>query len=373
MRLAIAFGALALASACPDDWVNPCIIADRGNDMGPKNERWCGTSGPGYIGQVSGNSAGNQNYLNSFGQAMGLYDTSLNIGSYNGQGARHYSSSHWEYNGNKWRTLYSGSSHIYLQECSNICVNHPECTSFAFSSNENARNDEARWDDHAAGDVGHRFSGKTSSILRGRCWLYRYCDTKALHSSNNYKQWWLGTREDGAYDGTHAICKKKAELDDHCKNDNSCVKDCPAGQQLKTDSSGKNYCQACPTGTYKLGTNANQCKNCHVCPNGQYESNECTASSDTVCKTHSPNCGATSYEVVSAVSGNDGRDRQCALCDICAAGYEVDEGCRRTDPWVDQYWLPKERQLALLLRQGEGRGSVAQEECAQDAGLLDAR
>ena len=334
---------LVAAQACPDEWVNPCIIADRGLEMGPKNERWCGEnpSDPGFIGRVNGNHG--NNWVNSFGKALGLNDRSLNIQSYNGAAASGSGSS-WNYNGNKYRTLYSGASTIYLQECSNICVNHPTCTSFAFASNGAARNDEAQWDDHASGDVGQRFNGKTGTTLMGYCYLYAYCDTSKLQHNDNKKQWWLGTKSDGAYDGVHQVCTMKAALDTHCKNDNSCLSECPAGQALKQDAAGKNFCDPCAAGTFKEGINAKQCEACAICPSGQFEDagGKCTASADTVCATHSPTCGHDSYEVEAAISGNDGRDRKCALCKVCAAGYEVEEGCRMADPWVGQYWSSNE-------------------------------
>ena len=75
-------GAAALVAACPDDWVNPCIITSK--ELAPKNERWCGTSRSGYIGQVGNSGTGSNNYVNDWGAALGFYDSSLNIQSYNG-------------------------------------------------------------------------------------------------------------------------------------------------------------------------------------------------------------------------------------------------------------------------------------------------
>ena len=159
-------GAAALVAACPDDWVNPCIITSK--ELAPKNERWCGTSRSGYIGQVGNSGTGSNNYVNDWGAALGFYDSSLNIQSYNGVRASGSNSANWHYNGQKHNRLYSNSNYVYLQECSNSCVNHPTCTSFAFEGTEHARNDESRWDNHARGDVGQTGSSKTSTILRGR-------------------------------------------------------------------------------------------------------------------------------------------------------------------------------------------------------------
>eukprot|EP00937_MAST-01D_sp_MAST-1D-sp2_P005379 g5379.t1 len=593
MKLVCAAALVAAALACPDDWINPCIIADKSTALGPQNERWCGTSGDGYIGQVGGNGQGNHNYVNDFGKALGLFDTSLNIQSYNGAAASNGGQSAWNYNGNKYNTLYSSATHVYLQECSNICVNHPECTSFAFESSEHAHGDEARWDDHARGDVGQTGSSKTNQVLRGKCYLYKHCNVGDLQTLNNRKQWWLGTADQGAHDGTHAACKAKAQS--LCKNSDSCVKKCDAGQELKAAQQeadtidftehiggccsgrnelgttvvgasgsdnraqriakckatchamegcvsfeahpggpnqpasnapgcwfssscrsneypagncghdlyinnkaqrrlaeaisnqpsghgpdqvlineptngvsgtgwsntkvGKGYrhhtntnmhgpwgndvrsvertfqidgntcdaqctvswvqygehtrdnewdrvyvndvevgsiqmyhttrtqkagtwtgacsnalklrftsdldqhyhdeawgfggvkivrqackveqtCEACDEGFFKLGKNDNACEPCRNCTAGQYETadGQCTATQNRVCATHSDACGQDQYEDQSAISGNDGRDRVCNDCRVCPAGTEVDVGCRRPDPWSDQYW-----------------------------------
>ena len=128
---------LVATQACPPDWVNPCIISDRNLALGPQNKRWCTTSSSGYIGKVS-----NNNYVNQFGNAMGYSDSIFNI------------------NGRNRAGLYSNPSNVYLQECSNICVNHPTCTSFTFSSRTARRNSPSSWSDSA------RIGGE---LMQGDC------------------------------------------------------------------------------------------------------------------------------------------------------------------------------------------------------------
>ena len=45
-------GLVAFVAACPDEWVNPCVIAGRGGELNARNRQWCGTSGAGYLGRL---------------------------------------------------------------------------------------------------------------------------------------------------------------------------------------------------------------------------------------------------------------------------------------------------------------------------------
>ena len=297
-------GLVAFVAACPDEWVNPCVIAGRGGELNARNRQWCGTSGAGYLGRLGYEVSGS--YINN-GFRLRYGGRTRNI------------------------NFYTNRDYVYLQECSNACVNHPTCTSFAFESREHGRNQSYRWDDHAAGDLGHRFNGKTSTILRGRCYLYKYCNVNTLRGQSNRKQWWLGVRSMGAYDGTSSHCTNKIRLSHACNNDNTCIKDCPSGEFF-TQVNGKNACKSCPSGTWKSGRNAAQSCNPHEkCDKGEYLHSAGDATRDNDCRTHSPVCGNDSYQTQAPTST---QDRKCRLCKICPAGTEIEKGCLKNDPWV---------------------------------------
>ena len=135
---------LTTAYGCPDDWYNPCIISDPSEPLGPVHAHGCAFSGDGYLGTAHGNSKELGKYVNTGGRHIPGFDWGpyrgnanyLNLPSYNagGYGSRSssYMSSHAhlyaETTGTGYGDLYT--TNTYLQECSNICVNHPECTTF---------------------------------------------------------------------------------------------------------------------------------------------------------------------------------------------------------------------------------------------------
>jgi hypothetical protein len=375
---------LAGVWACPDDWTNPCIISSTSTTepLRPRENAGCYRNGADYLGTAR--QPENAKYVNTGGRYIpgfswsGIYGSAnyLNLPSYNANdyGTRDAAGSHGsdsEYYGLKymggsggdadWGQLYT--SETYLQECSNICTNHPECTSFSFDSMQCASSD---MDNDADGDC-----GDTNQITTGTCHLFSECLPQGAHwdadgfGSTNTKSYWLGieSKDSGvslssptaAERYAAGVCVYKAT------NPNPF---CQAGHEsrglpetcqpcvpgfFKPGPASRASCTACPPGTFASGHGSAACTPCRTCPAGEHAAGTfavCSTTTDTTCSAH----GVCSSGTLDGVNGpftdaefqtaapSATADRECTECEACSPGSMVAQGCNKADPWAGQSW-----------------------------------
>ena len=286
------------AAACPANWDNPCIIDDTSHDLAPITWKKCPDQ------YDLGTAVENRAYFGAQGQ----------YGSPEG--------------------LVTGSDITNIQQCSNVCTNHPECTAFTFEANSEhgtavMRNENDCWGNFATSSSPSSNTCSGTIWVRGTCHLYSQCKPTEYEDyrpsgSRGFKMWHLGNDNDNGF------CTNPKGGDGSVYDVNSGPSACEAGLELKDGE-----CHVCAAGTFKVGFNSNACVACRACHVNQFQKVACGTMADTACFTHSDTCANDEYQSVAPSATSD---RQCTTCKTCAAGSMVGFGCNRHDPWTTTKW-----------------------------------
>jgi hypothetical protein len=231
--------------------------------------------------------------------------------------------------------LMTGNDITYIQQCSNVCSNHPTCTAFTFEANSEHGSQVMRNTNDCWGNVATSSGGNGANTcsgtkwMRGTCRLYSECRPEEYEDvtpsgGRGLKTWHLGNNNNDGF------CINP-------KGGNGAIFDvnlgptaCDDGLELKDRK-----CSPCDVGSFKVGFNNNQCETCRTCPTGQYQKQACGTTADTACFSHADTCANTEYQ---SVAPSATQDRQCASCKSCSAGSMIGFGCDRHDPWTTTQW-----------------------------------